>query len=184
MSRALGTARPASLLQEGQPRSNALRSLSLCRPAVLILASLLAREAPAQERDAGWRTFTVPEFGTQVQFPGALFSVSQGRPKQGTGEWFRTADGRAQFSVYALRNQQSPATYLRANLQVPRESLYYQRVASNFFAISANHQNMIYYSRCNFVRSVSHCIYVIYPRQEKRAWDGIVTRISRTLRPL
>ena len=160
------------------------RSLLGC---AAVLAGLLASEAPAQERGApDWRTYSNPEFGTQVQFPAGLFSVSEGRPKQGSGQWLRTADGRAQFSVYSMRNDQghTPASYLRNNLQVSRQSLYYQRVAPNFFAISANHGSSIYYSRCNFVRSIIHCVYVIYPRQEKQAWDGTVTRISRTLRPL
>lgn len=164
-----------------------MRRLTLCLAALPLVAGLLAGQASAQESAAaGWRSFVVAEFGTQVQFPAGLFSVSEGRPKQGSGQWFRTGDGRAQFTVYSLRNDQghTPASYLRGNLQVPRQSLYYRRIAPNFFAISANHEGSIYYSRCNFVRSVIHCIYVIYPRQEKQAWDGIVTRISRTLRPV
>lgn len=26
-----------------------------------------------------------------------------------------------------------------------------------------------------------HCVYLEYPNREERAWDGIVTRISRSL---
>lgn len=150
-----------------------------------VLAGVQISGAFAQE-PAEWRSFVNSEFGTRVEFPAGLFSVPEGKSKQGSGQWFRTADGRAEFSVYSLRNDKgdTPATYLRGNLQVPRQSLYYRRIAPNFFAISANHQNQIYYSRCNFVRPAIHCVYVIYPRGEKQAWNGIVTRISRTLRPL
>jgi hypothetical protein len=139
--------------------------------------------ALAQE---AWRTFTNPEFGTRVEFPSGLFSVSEGQPQQGTGQRFRTADGRAQLSLYSLRNDQAltPAGYLRANLQVPRKSLYYRRITPTFFAISANHGNLIYYSRCNFVRGAIHCAYIVYPREQKLTFDPVVTRISRTLRPL
>lgn len=144
--------------------------------------TLQPREAPAQE---GWRTYANPDFGTRVEFPADLFSVPGGRPPQGSGQRFRTADGRAELSIYSLRNDgETPASYLRGKLQVPRDSLYYQRVAPNFFAISANHGSNIYYSRCNFVPSAIHCVYVVYPRGDKRAYDGVVTRISRTLRPL
>jgi hypothetical protein len=41
----------------------------------------------------------------------------------------------------------------------------------------------IYYSRCNFSRSSNtiHCFDLKYPAHEKRAWDDVVTRISRSL---
>jgi len=155
----------------------------LC-PALLLLfvISLIAPPAAAQEN---WRTFSVPEFGTRVEFPAGLFSESEGAPQRGSGQRFRTADGQAQLSIYALRREGlTPAGYLRANLQVPRQSLYYQRIAPNFFAISARHGDMIYYSRCNFGSEAIHCVYVIYPGDQKRAFDSVVTRISRTLRPL
>jgi hypothetical protein len=155
------------------------------RLTVAVALILLGPAGPAAAQE-GWRTYSNPDFGTRVEFPADLFSVADGQPEQGSGMRVRTADGRAQLSIYSLRNDTglTPATWLRTNLQVPRQSLYYQRIAPYFFAISANHQNLIYYSRCNFVRSVIHCIYVIYPREQKRAFDGIVTRISRTLRPL
>ena len=80
----------------------------------------------------------------------------------------------------------SPAAFVARNLQVPRSALHYQRIAPTFFAISGFHDADIYYIRCNAAsdRSTLHCIYLIYPAAEKRAWDPIVTRISRTLRPL
>jgi hypothetical protein len=45
----------------------------------------------------------------------------------------------------------------------------------------------IYYSRCNFSRfgtPAIHCVDLVYPAREERAWDAIVTRISLSLRPL
>jgi hypothetical protein len=33
-------------------------------------------------------------------------------------------------------------------------------------------------------RGAIHCLDLVYPQAEKRAWDGVVTRISRSLRPL
>jgi hypothetical protein len=65
--------------------------------------------------------------------------------------------------------------------------LDYHRVTSTFFAISGVNQGMIYYSRCNFSANAggtAHCFDLKYPASEKRAWDEIVTRISRSLRPL
>jgi hypothetical protein len=45
----------------------------------------------------------------------------------------------------------------------------------------------VFYSRCNFSTDAGgaiHCLDLVYPQVEKRAWDGVVTRISRSLRPL
>ena len=44
----------------------------------------------------------------------------------------------------------------------------------------------MFYSRCNYPRGSSgpmQCIYLLYPEAETRAWDAIITRISRSLRP-
>jgi hypothetical protein len=46
---------------------------------------------------------------------------------------------------------------------------------------------VILYSRCNFSgrgRRAIHCFDIRYPQEEKRSWDSIITRISRSLRPL
>jgi len=43
------------------------------------------------------------------------------------------------------------------------------------------------YSRCNFSSEAGgaiHCFDLVYPQAESRSWDAIVTRISRSLRPL
>jgi hypothetical protein len=70
----------------------------------------------------------------------------------------------------------------------PRQSgLDYERVTRSFFAISMEREGTIYYSRCNFSRSARgaiHCFDLIYPQDEKRDWDPVVTRISLSLRPL
>jgi hypothetical protein len=50
-----------------------------------------------------------------------------------------------------------------------------------------NRGSTILYRRCNFSANrggTIHCIDLSYPRSQKRAWDGTVTRISRSLRPL
>jgi hypothetical protein len=45
---------------------------------------------------------------------------------------------------------------------------------------------MIFYSRCNVspTGATLHCFDMKYPAREKTAWDAIVTRMSRSLRPL
>jgi hypothetical protein len=158
-----------------------------------ILASviLLAFTSAHAELGTGedWKTFSIPELGTRVQYPAGIFSVSEGKPETGIGERLRTQDGRASLSIYSRTNDSgdTPRTYLQRYLRFPPSALQYQRVTNSFFAISAVTQDTIYYSRCNFSeRSAGaiHCFDMLYPQREKRAWDDIVTRISRSLRPL
>jgi hypothetical protein len=141
----------------------------------------------ASDRD--WKEFLVPDFGTRVEYPAGIFSVSQGKSDVGAGERLSTADNRASLTIYARSNEagETPASYLRKNLRMPDSIIQYRRVTPSFFAISAEREGMIYYSRCNFSTqrgATIHCFDLVYPQSEKRAWDAIVTRISLSLRPL
>ena len=160
---------------------------------VLVAASVLsgadARVPPRQSDALDWQTFTIPSFGTKVEYPAGIFEVSDGKSEQGVGERLRSADGRAVLTIYSRENDASetPASYLRNNLRLARSALDYERVAPTFFAISSVRQGVIFYSRCNFSSEMGgavHCFDLVYPQREQRAWDPIVTRISRSLRPL
>jgi hypothetical protein len=135
----------------------------------------------------GWRTFAIPEFGTRIEYPAAIFAPA-GAPKTGIGETFESQDGRAVLSVYARENTtgDSPSTYLKNNLRVPPTGLDYRRITGSFFAISMERDGQVYYSRCNFSGTnggATHCFDLIYPQGDKRAWDPVVTRISLSLQP-
>lgn len=157
--------------------------------AILILASASmanAQRTGALGGDAGWTRYRDPGSGTSVDMPGGLFSRQAGRPTRGSGERFTTVDGRAQMTVYTLRNEagDSPASYIRNNLRQNRRRLDYDRVTNRFFAVSAIAAGQVHYTRCNFDRGRIHCVDLTYPHRETRAWDRTVTRISLSLRPL
>jgi hypothetical protein len=148
-------------------------------------AAISARQMP----DFDWQTFTIADFGTQVEYPAGIFAVSEGNSETGVGERFGTEDGRALLTIYSLANEaaDTPASYLKTNLRMPRSALDYERITPTFFAISSVRQGLVYYSRCNFSAGAAgalHCVDLVYPQREQRAWDAIVTRISRSLRPL
>jgi hypothetical protein len=143
----------------------------------------------AANSDPDWKEFVVPDFGTRVQYPAGIFSVSRGTSKLGTGQRLSTPDERASLEIYARANEtgETPASYLHKNLRMANAMIQYRRITPSFFAISTEREGMIYYSRCNFggVRGPAiHCFDLVYPHAEKRAWDSIVTRISLSLRPL
>ena len=160
---------------------------------VLVALSLLAgadawaaaRQSPALD----WQTFMIPDFGTQVEYPAGLFEVFDGESEKGIGERWSTADGRAFLTIYSRANEaaDTPASYLKSNLRIARAALEYERVTRSFFAISSTREGLVYYSRCNFSADAGgalHCFNLVYPQREERAWDAIVTRISRSLRQL
>jgi hypothetical protein len=140
-------------------------------------------------RDVKWTVFVELEYGTRLDVPGAVFATPDGPANRGVGRQFKTPDGRASLAVYSQRNdaRDTPASYLRKNLQSSRTALDYERVTPEFFAIAAVMRGSIYYSRCNFSHNAGraiHCFDLKYPVQERQSWDGIVTRMSRSLRPL
>lgn len=159
---------------------------------VSLVAAVLQSGAQAESRwggSAAWQTFSVPDFGTTVDYPAGIFSVAEGKAEKGVGQRFSSADGRSLLTIYSRENDtgDTPASYLRNNLKLPRSALSYERVTRSFFAISTVREGSIYYSRCNFSADAGgaiHCIDLVYPQTERRAWDDVVTRISRSLRPL
>lgn len=145
-------------------------------------------EDVALPRDAKWTVFLEPSLGTRMDLPSAVFSMSDGPAYRGVGRQYKTADGRAAVAVYSQRNNQrdTPARYLRKNFVFPRAAVAYERITRDFFAVSGVTDGMIFYSRCNVspAGGTLHCFDVRYPAGEKTAWDAIVTRMSRSLRPL
>jgi hypothetical protein len=152
------------------------------RGLLIVLAMLCSSPAAAQER---WVAYTDPS-GTSIDYPADIFSV---RTKAESGEAFTTRDGRARIHMYSMANRMAltPRQYMRQHFPASRSILTYDRVAKTFFAISTRRNGMIVYVRCNFSRSrgaTLHCVELGYPEREKAAWDGIVTRVSRSVRPL
>jgi hypothetical protein len=170
--------------------------------ALLLAVVILSTNADAQQRrhhhshhgqgkgdfsgPEDWSTYVSPEAGTAVEYPANVFSVRDEASERESEARFRTQDGRAKLSVYSLPNEdrESPRSYIQHHLRIDPSRLTYKRITDRFFAISGTRDDLTFYSRCNFVpkqRGKMHCVYLEYPNREERAWDGIVTRISRSL---
>jgi len=155
---------------------------------LLGMPSITFAQVGAGMASPGWRSFEIPEYGTRIDIPGAILSPAPGKPSKGVGEQFESSDRRAILRVYARENEagETPLEYARKNLHVDRAWLDYERITRSFVAVSMERDGLIYYSRCNFsggARGVMHCFDLVYPQEEKRAWDPVVTRISLSLRP-
>ena len=128
-----------------------------------------------------WTTYTIGKTGTSVDFPASIFTEEAGRPADGYGERFQSADGRADITIQAEPNTEhdSPAAFL-AKKHPPAE-IQYKRVTPRFFAVSSYRGDKVWYNRCNFSKGLIHCVLINYPAREEHAWDDIVTRISLSL---
>jgi hypothetical protein len=80
-----------------------------------------------------------------VDYPATIFSEPAGKAEKGTGQRFNSADGRSTLTIYALENADgdTPASYLRKNLRMPRSAIDYERVTRSFFAISVERQGTV-----------------------------------------
>lgn len=148
---------------------------------------LAAFGEPAASQE--WTTFVEPNLGTRLEYPSEVFTVHDGPAYRGIGERYTTSDGRATLTVYSQQNvrHDTPRRYLKRYLVGPRRMLDYVRVTRSFFVVSGAVEGTIYYGRCNFSRRSErtvHCVELTYPAREKHDWDDIVTRISRSLKPL
>ncbi len=152
------------------------------RPLLLaILCVLLPGTAIA--RPVGWERYVVPETGASVDLPNEIFSEDAGPPQTGYGRRFQTSDGRANLTINSFPNEDRdlPRSFLQKHFRLPVSAARYNRVASNFFAVSGFHDRNIWYNRCNFAGRLVNCIALNYPAGEKRQWDYVVTQISNTL---
>ena len=150
-----------------------------CLTAALAVAAIVA---PALAGDAEWRRYVIPSTGTSVDMPVSIFTSDAGPPENGTGRRFFTEDRRADLTVQSMPNPEndSPGTFL-ARMQPPA-GIIYKRITSDFFVVSSVRNDRIWYNRCNRGEGTMNCVLINYPAAEKRQWDEVVTRISRTLR--
>jgi hypothetical protein len=154
-------------------------------PGLLVTSLTIGLLLPsaALGQSAGWSLLRLDE-GTELPYPADIVTV---RAEPDTpGQVFTSADGRVRLHAFTLTNErnETPAQFIRRVIVDDRRNLTYERVTRRFFVFSAPENDRILYRRCNFApdRRI-HCFDLRYPRREKRAFDAIVTRMSRSLRP-
>jgi hypothetical protein len=129
-----------------------------------------------------WKTYVVAETGAEVEIPISIFSGDAGKPEGGRGQRFLTSDRRANLTIQSISNEanDAPADFLAK--QKPPSDIIYKKVTSRFFVVSSVLNGRIWYNRCNRVAGYMNCVLINYPAGEKRQWDNVVTRISRSLK--
>ena len=101
---------------------------------IVAVAGALCLPAAAQANN--WTTYRIPETGTTVDIPAAIFTQDSGKP-DGEGQRFRSADGRADLTIQAVpRTGDSPAAFLAK--KKPPPSIVYKRITSRFSSCPAS----------------------------------------------
>ena len=140
--------------------------------------------APSAAQPSAWDTFS-DSYGTSIPYPSRLFPVASG-PGEPPGKVLQTEDGTGRLHIFTVPNERAerPAQFLK-RLFPPQSvgKLSYVRVTRDFFVVSEPNDGQALYRRCNFVGRMIHCFDIRYPLSQKRAYDDIVTRMSRSLRP-
>ena len=150
---------------------------------VLLLVAALFDSVPASAQELAWSRYGDRDIGAAVDIPTSLFTVDRGPSEKLNGRTFATADGRADLSLYSSQTAagETPRVFLERRFQLPASSLVYRRVTNRIVAVSGFRQDKIWYARCNFASRRVNCVALNYPAEEKRQWDAVVTRISRSL---
>ena len=148
---------------------------------LVIMTITLFNGSAATAQTFEWQRYVVQQSRAAVDLPISVFSRDLGEPKTGFGRQLTTSDGRANVTVRSFPNDAklTPAAFLAK--QRPPDGIIYRKITSRFFAVSSVRNGKIWYNRCNASGHFMNCILINYPAKEKRAWDGIVTRISNTL---
>ncbi len=151
---------------------------------MLFLVLLLAL-APAASAQTRWTTYANARFGTTADYPADLFSRRDPEPENGDGVRLHSADGRATLTIFGHYNagNDTPASYYET--VVDKTGVTYKHVTRASYVASGQRGGDIFYERCNFRRgdrATVDCFELTYPAQEKKTWDPIVARISRSLR--
>jgi hypothetical protein len=152
---------------------------------VVVLGLLVAAPAIAAPAGSGWGRYRDRDAGVAFDFPSHIFAMeSAEQSRQGTV--FTSIDGRSRIRVFGFANDErdTPARYLKRIARPGEANFTYVRTTGRFFVASGTRDGMIFYRRCNFAGGNGQvgCLQLDYPRAEKRAFDAVVTRISRSLR--
>jgi hypothetical protein len=147
----------------------------------LCLAALGGASIPARAEPIQWQRFVIGSTGASVDIPVTIFSDDAGPAQGGAGQRFTSADRRADLTVQSISNptHDSPAAFLAR--KSPPPGIVYKRVTPDYFVVSSFRGQKIWYNRCNRAGDLMNCVLINYPAAEKRDWDDVVTRISRSL---
>ena len=133
----------------------------------------------------GWTTYRNPRFGTSIEHP-TNFKADP-PPQNGAGRSFGNPD-RAVFSVWGGHNALDHniagfEKFIRDEM-TPGKRLTYDARGANWFVLSGVHDANTFYERYILSHGgrIENGFTMQYPTRLQKAYDPIVTRMSRSFR--
>ncbi|HTR87972.1 MAG TPA: hypothetical protein VMI56_26050 [Reyranella sp.] len=154
------------------------------RPLVSALALAALASVPATGGPS-LATYANSRFGYTVEYPADLL-VPQEEAENGDGRAFEARHGRAQILVYGGYNalNESPAELAgRAETDCAGHHAQYRVAKPNLVAISCTTTDGILYQKTMIRGDTLTTLRAAYPSSERKVWDGVVARMSRSLVP-
>jgi hypothetical protein len=147
-----------------------------------VLSLVLVLAAPVQAQ--GFRQFEEERFGTTALVPENWRRQPPDPRWEGTR--FSSPDGHGFLVIYSVPATGGAQEHFRTMSVLPGERVTYQRRADRWFVVSGfKGRDRIFYRRglraCG--GRVWHHLAFEYPGEQKRAYDRIVTAVSRSLQP-
>lgn len=150
----------------------------------MVLCALLALAGPGGDGHR-WYSYENARYGTRLAYPADLFGRGVGSPN-GDGVTMRAADG-ATLAVFGANNvnDDTPARYVEGLVgDGPRYArLSYRLVRPGFAILSGVSGGRVFYERYAFARGGTiHAFVLEYPVAARARYDGLVARMSASLR--
>lgn len=125
-------------------------------------------------------------FGTTIEYPDRFHPGTP--PTNGDGLSFKSADG-VEFSVFGSLNALEHdlaglKAFIEENLE-PDQKVTYRAEGPNWFVISGAQGQKVFYERhlISHRSAIENGFVMSYPTRLQRAYDPIVTRMSKSFRP-
>lgn len=156
----------------------------------IVLVALMLGSTPSQGQTTGsldWSAYEAPSHGFRVEVPTALFRADPPPPpSEETGRTFRALGGSATVTVFgAPRRDRSLRELSLAYLEkAGNPRITYTRRFGSSLVMSGFQGDDIFYMKMILPPrdDVINVLEIKYPREMKREFDGVVTRMSHSFR--
>jgi hypothetical protein len=147
----------------------------------IVLSAILTLPAPGLA--ATWAVYEDETEKCRLDYPSSVFSL--GKKDKEDFQRFSGPGKDVYFRVAGLPNDErlSPkqirAEYIRNR---DKGEIVYERTKSDFLVLSGIRDQKIFYSKVAVSPNIQNiCVlHIVYPQKAKRAFDAIVTRMSRS----
>jgi hypothetical protein len=151
-------------------------------PVAAIVVALAPLAAFAQ---AKWLTYTNVRFAFAVDYPADTFP-SYVESDNSDGATFSASEPGVELRAFGFWNNDHQRSRTLLTERYAGKTLSYSAVKRDYFVASGRQEGRdgaaIFYDRCNLAGERVVCVNLVYPAAQKKKWDAVVSRVTRSLR--